>query len=116
MPEKKTILVIDDDKGVRELLKEFLKLYGFEAYSIDSGISALNLLKNKYFDIIITDYSMPEMNGIELTRLIKAQYPNVSIIGMSGNCEGLDFLEAGADAFLSKPPQLHELLCLCCSK
>ncbi len=115
MPEKKTILVIDDDKGVRELLKEFLKLYGFEAYTIDSGISALNLLRKKYFDIIITDYSMPEMNGIELTRIIRTQYPHMLIIGISGNCEGKDFLEAGADAFLSKPLQLHELICLCCS-
>jgi CheY-like chemotaxis protein len=116
MPEKKTILVIDDDKGVRELLREFLKLYGFEAHSIDSGISALNLLKKKYFDIIITDYSMPEINGIELTRAVKARYPHVLIIGMSGNSDGEEFLEAGADAFLSKPLQLQELLSVCQSK
>lgn len=64
MPTKKIILIVDDNKGVRELLREFLRLYGFEAHSVSNGISALDLIKKGHFDIIITDYSMPEMNGI----------------------------------------------------
>lgn len=117
MLEKKMILIIDDDKGVRELLRRFLRLYGFNAYSVNNGISALNLLKKEYFDIIITDYSMPGMNGIELTKIIRSLCPRALIIGISGaNCDGKDFLKIGADAFLSKPLKLQELLSLCQSK
>lgn len=116
MPEKKIILIIDDDKGIRELLQKFLRLNGFEAHSVNNGISALNLLKKEHFDIIITDYYMPEMNGIELTKIVKSQYPHALIIGISANCDGKDFLTAGADAFLSKPLQLQELLSVCQSK
>jgi len=116
VPEKKKILIIDDEKGIRELLREFLRLNGFETYSINNGISALNLLKKEHFDIIITDCSMPEMNGIELTKIVKSQYSHVLIIGISANCNGKDFLAAGTDAFLPKPLQLHELLSVCQSK
>ncbi len=115
MPEKKLVLIIDDDKVVRELLREFLRLHGFEVHSVNNGISALNLLKREHFNIIITDYSMPEMNGIELTKIVRSQYPHTLIIGISGNCDGKDFLTAGADAFLSKPLQLRELLSVCWS-
>lgn len=104
MPEKKLVLIVDDDKVVREFLQEFLKLklHGFEVHSVNNGISALNLLKKERFDIIITDYSMPEMNGIELTKIVRSQYPHTLIIGISGNCDGKDFLTAGADAFFIK--------------
>lgn len=117
MLENKMILIIDDDKGVRELLEEFLRLYGFQAHSVNNGISALNLLKKEYFDIIITDYSIPGMNGIDLTKIVRLLYPHALIIGISGtHCDGKDFLTAGADTFLSKPFQLQELLSLCKSK
>ncbi len=116
MPEKKIILIIDDDKGVRTFLREFFRLYDFEAYSVNNGISALNILEKKHFDIIIIDYSMPEMNGIELTKLVKSLYPHSLIIGISANCDGENFLKAGANAFLSKPLQLQELLSVCQSK
>ncbi len=116
MLAKKKILIIDDEKGIRELLREFLRLNGFETYSINNGISALNLLKKEHFDIIITDYSMPEMNGIELTKIVKSRYSHVLIIGISANCNGKDFLAAGTGAFLPKPLQLHELLSVCQSK
>ncbi len=113
MPTKKRILIIDDDKAVRELLREFLRQNGFKAYCVNNGISVLNLLKKEHFDIIITDYYMPEMNGIELTKIVRSQYPHILIIGISGNCDGKDFLTAGADAFLSKPFELQDLLSVC---
>ena len=113
MPTKKRILIIDDDKVVRELLREFLRQNGFKAHSVNNGISALNLLKKEYFDIIITDYSMPKINGVELTGILRSQYPHILIIGISGNCVGKDFLTAGADAFLSKPLELQDLLSVC---
>lgn len=109
----KKILIIDDNNGIRALLREFLILNGFEAHSANSGISALQLLENNYFDIIITDYSMPGMNGVELTKTVRSLHPHVLIIGMSANRNEKDFLEAGAHAFLLKPLQLQELLSAC---
>ena len=116
MSEKKIILIIDDDKGVRELLREFLRLHGFEAHSVSDGKSALNILKKERFDIIITDYYMPGLDGIELTKITRFHYPHMLIVGISANSNGKDFLTAGADAFLSKPLQLQELLLICQSK
>ncbi|MBI3593206.1 MAG: response regulator [Nitrospirae bacterium] len=112
MSEKKTVLIIDDDKSVREFLHDLLRLSGFKSYSADNGISALSLLKKRHFDIIITDCSMPGMNGIELVKIISPQYPHTLIIGMSGNCDEKDFLSAGANAFLAKPFRPDDLLLL----
>lgn len=116
MQKKKIVLIIDDNEGVRESLQKFLRLCGFEVYSADNGFSALNLLKKTTFDIIITDYSMPEMNGVELTRTAKSLYPDLLIIGISATCREKIFLNAGANAFFSKPIQLKELLSVCRSK
>jgi len=113
MQEKKTALIVDDTEGVRRVIQEFLKFHGFKVYGADNGISALNLIEKHQFDIIITDYSMPGMNGIELTNAIRSRKPHVLIIGMSGRHTEKDFLNAGANAFLPKPLQLEQLLSLC---
>ncbi len=110
MTEKKVILIVDDDEGVRVFLRDFFRLYGFEIHSVNDGMSALNLLEKKHFDVIITDYSMPGMNGIELTKRVKSLYPHSLIIGISATSAEKNFLNAGADAFLLKPFQLEELL------
>lgn len=112
MAEKKTILIIDDDRSIREFLHDLLRLSGFKSYSVDNGISALSLLKKRDFDIIITDCYMPGMNGIELAKIVSSQYPHTLIIGMSGNCDEKDFLSAGANAFLTKPFSPGDLLLL----
>lgn len=110
MKKQKTILVADDDEMVRRLLLEVLEFYGFEVHAVSDGISALNLVENARFDIIITDYSMPRMNGIELAKILRSQYPHSFIIGMSADCEEKHFFRAGADAFLWKPFSLEGLL------
>lgn len=110
MSKSKMILIIDDDKSVRELLHGFLKLGGFKTHSVDNGIAALSIIKKRHFDIIITDYSMPLMNGIELVKKIRPDYPDCLIVGISGNCNANDFLQAGANAFLPKPLDIQELL------
>jgi len=110
MSEKRTILIIDDNRYVRKILCDFFKLSGFKVYSLNDGIAALSLLKNEHFDIIITDYSMPGINGVELTRILRIQYPQTLIIGISADCNERDFLDAGADAFFNKPFNPRELL------
>lgn len=116
MQEKGKILIVDDAETVRRLLQDFLRLSGFEVHSAPNGRAALNLIEKERFDIIITDYSMPEMNGVELVRTVRSQDTEVLIIGISGDCEERDFLEAGANAFLSKPVGLKQLLSVCQSR
>lgn len=110
MKKQKTVLVADDDEMVRKFLFDVLRLYGFDVQAANDGVSALDLLKASDFDIVITDYAMPGMNGIELTKIMRSQCPHSLIIGISADCDERVFLDAGADAFLHKPFYIHDLL------
>ncbi len=110
MGKQKTILIVDDDEMVRRLLFEVFRFYGFNVQTVNDGIAALDILKKEDFDIIITDYSMPGMDGIELAKILRLQYPHSLIIGISADCDERNFLSAGADVFLHKPFSLQELL------
>jgi CheY-like chemotaxis protein len=62
------------------------------------------------FDYIITDYNMPGMDGIELTRRLSELFSRAIIIGISGEDQGMAFLEAGANGFLAKARRLYQLV------
>jgi CheY-like chemotaxis protein len=66
-------------------------------------------MRSKRFEIIITDYLMPEMNGGEVTRLARRFSPDSFIIGCSIDAKARQFVDAGADAFLSKDQIMHQL-------
>lgn len=108
--KQKKVLVIDDDEMVRKFLFDVLCLYKFIVQAVGDGSSALEILNVSDFDIIITDYAMPGMNGIELTKIVRSKCPNALIIGISADCDESVFFDAGADAFLHKPFYLHDLL------
>lgn len=109
MLKRKMVLIVDDEKTIGEVLSEFFDLHDYETYCAYDGLTALGLLKKKHFDIVVTDYTMPEMDGIDLTKIVKSLYPHIFIIGISGNIDGTGFLEAGAHAFLPKPISFEEL-------
>lgn len=96
--------------AILELLKDFLSLSGFYVFTVRDSLNAMEILKKEAFDIIITDWDMPGINGLDLTGIIRAMYPEVFIIGMSADRKERDFLMAGADIFLSKPFQLSDVL------
>lgn len=107
------ILVVDDEPTVSESIKIMLKYHGHEAWTVDNGESAIELCKAEKFDLIITDYFMPDMKGDELSAIIKRDWPEQKILMISayGNA-----LPAGskstseADAVLSKPFSMEALL------
>jgi len=113
IPEKRRVLIVDDDDKIRDMLCHYLRLHGFEAHGADNGISAIRVLTDsgQGFDIVITDYDMPGMGGIELVRTIRHRFTPGTIIGMSGmeNTER-DFLNVGAHAFFPKPLELQDIL------
>jgi DNA-binding response OmpR family regulator len=116
MTEKKTVLIIDDDKAISGFLHEMLQSDGFEVSCCDDGMSALGLAKEKCFDVVITDYRMPGMDGVEITRSLRLQCSGSFIIGISSECKGKNFFDAGADAFLKKPFPFKDLISIIIKK
>lgn len=104
----KRVLVIDDAENVRFLLQRGLARMGsdLKVRVAHSGYQALEFLKGEPFDLIITDYQMPHMNGLELTRTIRRSYPDVKIILMTA-CPSVQvteqFSELAVDGYLVKP-------------
>lgn len=110
MERKKKVLVIEDILSVREALCAILESDGFEVFGCDDGTSALAVAAENDFHIIITDYRMPNMNGVDVTKHLRMRFPLSLIIGISSDEKREDFLLAGADDFLLKPYRYNDLL------
>ncbi len=110
MERKKKVLVIEDVLPVRETLCTILESDGFEVFGCDDGTSALVAAAENDFHIIITDYRMPNMNGVDATKHLRMRFPVSIIIGLSSDEKSEEFLLAGADAFLLKPYRYNDLL------
>ncbi|MBI9019548.1 MAG: response regulator [Phycisphaerae bacterium] len=102
------ILIVDDQHIVRLCLKNDLKGMGYKVFEAEDGRSAWKMIRTVRPDIAIVDWMMPEINGIDLCKLIRKQkdLPYVYVImitGKSGNVDMIHGLEAGADDFITKP-------------
>ncbi|MBI9072099.1 MAG: response regulator [Melioribacteraceae bacterium] len=100
--ERKTILIADDQKENRFLLKEILKRLGFDVISAKDGIEAFEKTKTNKVDLIIMDHLMPECDGIESTKMIKKIFPELPIILFTGN-DIEDKLDIKFDDYMLKP-------------
>ncbi len=106
------ILLVDDDPMVLELLGISIGSLGFSYNSAVDGLAALEELKKKEYDIVITDMMMPRMNGMQLLRHIHAHSPRTGVIvvtGYTGTFSYTDVINAGASDFISKPFNTDEL-------
>ncbi len=108
------ILIAEDDAVTRMLLKKTLIKEGHEVVSVENGQKAFDLLKENFFPIVLTDWMMPEMDGLELCRAIRQkENPGyVFIVLLTANDSQDDIisgLEAGADEYLTKPFNRAEL-------
>ncbi len=105
------ILLVEDNKEMRDFLKGILDLNN-NIKEASNGIEALDLVNNCYFDIIITDYMMPEMNGYEFIKEVKKLNLDTPIIVLTANTNKkneLDFLRIGIDDYITKPFNEEEL-------
>lgn len=109
----KKILVVDDEKAIRLLLKVNLEKVGYTVKEACNGMEALKCLEQTQFDLIVLDVMMPELDGIDVCRRVKVLYPNMPIIMLSAKSEEIDRilgLEMGADDYVAKPFSPRELL------
>ncbi len=108
------ILIVDDEKKLGVLFSRALRGAGFSAKAVETGERAIESLEQG-FDLVITDMKMPGMNGIELLRKIKEDYPDTVVVMMTahGTVEtAVEAMKAGAYDFLLKPFPTDELLLL----
>jgi DNA-binding NtrC family response regulator len=108
--EKKKILIVDDEKPMRRLLAWTLQTRDYAIRTAETGFAALRHLEQHHCDLLITDYRMPEMDGLELIRLVRTRHPAVPILVVTGDAPFHDLIRNGATAFLAKPFDAYELL------
>ena len=110
---KASVLVAEDEESLRETLKLNLELEGYEVTTAETGPIALKTVKNEYFDLIILDIMLPEIDGLTICETIRMQHNDVPILFLSARNSGADRVEGlkkGGDDYLTKPFNLEELL------
>lgn len=109
----KTVLVVDDERDLRDSLGKVLRKEGYLVLLAESGEAALEILSTKHVDLVLTDLRLPQMSGMDLLRYIKRQWPDVEVLVLTayGTIEGaVEAMRAGAYDFVTKPLKRAELL------
>jgi len=111
--QKKSILLVEDEENLHEALKLNLELEGYEVSSAYDGTKALQSVQEEYFDLIILDLMLPEIDGITVLETIRVQNIEIPVLILSARNNSADKvqgLKKGADDYLTKPFNLEELL------
>jgi len=110
--ELKRILVVDDEENARVALSKILVHEGYDVWSAGNGVEALNFLRSKEVELIITDLNMPEMNGLMFLRELNRSYPSSNVILITAHGEVESYLEAmtlGVFEYINKPVKYEDL-------
>lgn len=113
MSDKNHILVVDDDRRLRELLKRYLSQHDFMVTVVADAAEALNMVTQMAFDAAVLDVMMPGMDGFTLARGLREKWPDLPILLLTAKDTGTDRiegLETGADDYLTKPFEPRELV------
>jgi len=107
-PMSKTlrVLVVDDQKNMRTIMRMIVKEMGHGVETAEDGKKALELYRKGGIDLVITDFKMPYMDGLELLKAVKSENGKVPVIVVTSLAEAMDtscFMEAGASQVLGKP-------------
>ena len=112
-PEAARILVVDDERVIREILAEFLTLEGFSVNTVEDGEKALTELRLRPYDLLITDLKMPRLSGLQLLERIEAERLGVLTVLMTGfgTVEtAIEAMKKGAYDYLLKPFKVEEVI------
>ena len=112
MVENVKILVVDDERGVRESFEMILKIKDYEVKTFEDGESAISTLKKDVFDMAFVDYKLPGMDGIEVLKKIKEIDPNIEVIivtAYASESSHANAITLGALEYLRKPFLMEEI-------
>ncbi len=106
------ILLVDDDAEVREVVSAMLEAVGFAITAAHSGEDGLGILEREKFDLVVLDWTLPGMSGLELCRAVRARWAKLPVLFLTANAGTRDVVEAfagGADDYVVKPFRAPEL-------
>lgn len=106
------ILFVDDDRDILAMVEQYLTIKGYDVTTVDNGIEAVGIAKEKEIDIVFTDYKMPEFNGLELLVAIKKYRPQTEVIIVTGYGSmesAIQAMKFGSYDYLQKPFKLDHL-------
>ena len=107
-----SVLIVDDESDVRELLSKFLRRRGYEVDTASDGASAIESIRGKRPDIVLLDIRLPTMDGLSVLEKLRDEADEVAVITMSGSADeetARRSLELGAADFITKPFNLPYL-------
>ena len=107
------VLMGEDDSEITTLLEEYLPRYDIELFSVSLPSTALEKLNIEKFDLVLLDLGLPEMDGLELCRIIKKAHPSLPVIISTARVDVSDKVvafDAGADDYIAKPYEPRELV------
>jgi two-component system, OmpR family, alkaline phosphatase synthesis response regulator PhoP len=110
---KASVLVAEDEESLRETLRLNLELEGYDVTTVATGPMVIKTVKNEYFDLIVLDIMLPEIDGIAVCETIRMQHNDVPILFLSARnatADRVEGLKKGGDDYLTKPFNLEELL------
>ncbi len=106
------ILFVDDDRDILAMVEQYLTIKGYDVTTVDNGVEAIGIVKDKQIDIVFTDYKMPEFNGLELLVAIKKYRPQTEVIIVTGYGSmesAIQAMKFGSYDYLQKPFKLDHL-------
>lgn len=111
MEAARKILIVDDDPTVRSVVSEMLSMLGHEVSTADSGEKGLRIFFKNKFDVVVSDYEMPGMNGVALSTRIKAWSPSTLVVLITGAGKEIILSQkaSSVDRILFKPFNLSEV-------
>lgn len=110
--EQRRILIVDDEPGLRDLVRIKLEHEGFGIIQAENGVQALEIVRNQQPDLVILDVMMPEMDGWEACRRLR-EFSQVPVLMLTARVQSKDIvtgLDSGADDYLLKPFNMDELM------
>jgi DNA-binding NtrC family response regulator len=107
-----SILVVDDELLIRDLLYDFFQQQGWNIAVAESGEKALEILRSRKIDLLLTDIKMPQMDGLSLTNEVRAMFPHLPIVLMTGYPSvetAVEGIRAKVEDYIIKPFNINKL-------
>ena len=114
MTKKDTsILIVDDEEAFRYMLSALLTNSGFAVETAGDGVAAINAVQSKLYDVVLCDVKMPKVDGVEVLRFIKANFPAIEVVMLTGMSDvkiAVECMRLGSYDYITKPTSADELL------